>query len=143
MPLAILPSDIFLSLSWIDFVDDTRAAIESRPGIIPFEETKLSKWPDSLLVEDWVLSTQGLAVRSSDSDGIILPPKGYSEWVPFHPEDRPTWAASFGAASIAADPPAPPALPAMSSAVPCCSCGARRLEQLPLPRPVLDARGSW
>jgi hypothetical protein len=89
MPLAILPSDIFLSLSWVDFVNDTRAAVESRHGIIPFEETKLSHWPDILLVEDWVLSTQCLAVRSSDADGIILPPKGYSEWVPFHPEEPP------------------------------------------------------
>ncbi len=89
MPLAILPSDIFLSLSWIDFVEDTRAAVESRHGIIPFEETKLSQWPDRLLVEDWVLSTQCLAVRSSDADGIILPPRGYSEWVPFHPQEPP------------------------------------------------------
>jgi sn-glycerol 3-phosphate transport system permease protein len=52
MPLAILPSDIFLSHSWIDFVEDTRAEIR-RGGIIPFETTKLSQWPDILLVENY------------------------------------------------------------------------------------------
>jgi hypothetical protein len=88
MPLAVLPSDIFLSQSWVKFVEDTREAV-ARGGIIPFEETKLSQWPDILLVENWVLSTQCLAVRSSDADGIVLPPKGYSEWVPFNPEEPP------------------------------------------------------
>jgi hypothetical protein len=88
MPLAVLPSDLFLSLSWVDFVDETRAAI-ARGGIIPFEDTKLSHWPDILLVENWVLSTQCLAVRSSDGDGIILPPKGFDEWVPFNPQEPP------------------------------------------------------
>ncbi len=89
MPLAVLPSDIFLSQSWITFVDNTRAEIR-RGGIIPFEETKLSQWPDILLVEDWVMSTQTLAVRGSHADGIILPPKAYyGEWVPFQPEEPP------------------------------------------------------
>jgi hypothetical protein len=89
MPLAILPSDIFLSQSWTTFVNDTRAEIR-RGGIIPFEETRLSRWPDILLVEDWVMSTQCLAVRGSDADGIILPPKAYyGEWVPFQPEEPP------------------------------------------------------
>ena len=88
MPLAVLPSDIFLSQSWTKFVDDTRAEIR-RGGIIPFEQTKLSQWPDILLVEDWVMSTQCLAVRGSDADGIILPPKAYDEWVPFQPAEPP------------------------------------------------------
>ena len=89
MPLAVLPSDIFLSQSWTNFVNDTRAEIR-RGGIIPFEETKLSRWPDILLVEDWVMQTQSIAVRGSDTDGIILPPKAYlGEWVPFQPEEPP------------------------------------------------------
>jgi len=89
MPLAVLPSDIFLSQSWTNFVDDTRAEIR-RGGIIPFEETRLSKWPGILLVEDWVMSTQSIALRGSDTDGIILPPKAYlDEWVPFQPAEPP------------------------------------------------------
>ena len=89
MPLAVLPSDIFLSQSWTTFVDDTRAEIR-RGGIIPFEQTRLSKWPGILLVEDWVMSTQSIALRGSDTDGIILPPKAYlDEWVPFQPAEPP------------------------------------------------------
>ena len=35
----------------------------------------------------WVAT---LAVRGSDADGIILPPKAYyGEWVPFQPEEPP------------------------------------------------------
>jgi hypothetical protein len=88
MPVAMLPSDLFLSMSWSDFVEATRTDIR-RGGIIPFEQTALSRWPDVLLVENWVLSTQSLAVRGRDGDGIILPPKGFDEWVPFNPEEPP------------------------------------------------------
>jgi len=89
MPFAILPADIFLSKTWVDFLQSTRATIASRSGIIPFEETPLSRRPDFLLVENWVLSTQSLALRSSDSDGIIVPPRGFNEWLPFPPEEPP------------------------------------------------------
>jgi hypothetical protein len=89
MPLAVLPSDIFLSLSWVDFLDATRATVTSRSGLIPFEDTPLSRWPVSLLVEDWVVPTQSLAVRSSDRDGLILPPRDYKGWLPFAVEEAP------------------------------------------------------
>lgn len=89
MPLAILPSDLFLSKTWIDFVSTTRATVTSRGGIIPFEETPLSHRPDLLLVENWVLSMQSLALRSRDKDGIIVPPRGFDEWLPFLPEEPP------------------------------------------------------
>ena len=86
MPLAILPSDIFLSLSWVDFVDDTRAR-SSRRGIIPFERRN-SHWPDVLLVEDWVLSTQCLPCGQRRRRHHPAA-RSYSEWVPFHPEEPP------------------------------------------------------
>jgi len=89
MPLAILPSDLFLSKTWIDFVSATRATVTSRGGLIPFEETPLSHRPDLLLVENWVLSMQSLALRSRDKDGIIVPPRGFDEWLPFMPEEPP------------------------------------------------------
>jgi len=89
MPFAILPADIFLSKTWVDFLQSTRATITSRSGIIPFEETPLSRRPDFLLVENWVLSTQSLALRSKDGDGIIVPPRGFDEWLPFPPEEPP------------------------------------------------------
>jgi hypothetical protein len=88
MPLALLPSDILLSMSWVHFLDDTRGAVTRRGGLIPFEETALSRGPGSLLVENWVLSMQSLAVRSKDKDGIIVVPRGFDEWQPF-PADEP------------------------------------------------------
>lgn len=89
MPLAILPSDIFLSKTWVDFVRSTRATVTSRGGIIPYEETPLAHRPDFLLVENWVLSLQSLALRSKDKDGIIVPPRDFNEWLPFPPEEPP------------------------------------------------------
>jgi hypothetical protein len=89
MPFAILPADIFLSKTWVDFVQSTRTTIMSRGGIIAFEDTPLSHRPDFLLVENWVLSLQSLALRSKDTDGIIVPPRTFDEWVPFPPEEPP------------------------------------------------------
>ncbi len=89
MSLAVLPSDIFLSLTWVDFIEATRADVVGRSGIIPFEDSKLSRYPEILLVENWVLSTQSLAVRANDHSGIIVPPKGFDEWVPFLLQEPP------------------------------------------------------
>ncbi len=85
----VLPSDIFLSLTWVDFIEATRADVVGRSGIIPFEDSKLSRYPEILLVENWVLSTQSLAVRANDHSGIIVPPKGFDEWVPFLLQEPP------------------------------------------------------
>ncbi len=89
MLLAILPADIFLSKTWVDFVHSTRATVTSRDGIIAFEDTPLAHRPDFLLVENWVLSIQSLALRSKDTDGIIVPPRGFNEWLPFAPDEPP------------------------------------------------------
>ena len=89
MPFAILPADIFLSKTWVDFVQSTRTTVMSRSGIIAFEDTPLAHRPDFLLVENWVLSLQSLALRTKDRDGIIVPPRGFNEWLPFPPEEPP------------------------------------------------------
>jgi hypothetical protein len=89
MPIAILPADIFLSRTWVDFIRSTRTTVMNRSGIIAFEDTPLAHRPDFLLVENWVLSTQSLAVRSKDKDGIIVPPRGFDEWLPFPAEEPP------------------------------------------------------
>ena len=41
------------------------------------------------MVENWVLSTQSLMLRSKHEDGILDTPKGFHEWVPFPPTDPP------------------------------------------------------
>lgn len=87
--LAVLPSDMLLTVSWDRFFRDFRQAVVTRPGLIPFEETSLAYPPDFLMVENWVLSTQSLVLRAKYGDGIILTPKGFNDWVPFPPLEPP------------------------------------------------------
>ena len=87
--LAVLPSDILLTVSWDSFLKTFHGVVVSRPGIIAFEETPLSHPPDFLLVENWVLSTQSLVLRSKYDDGVVNTPKGFSDWVPFPPLEPP------------------------------------------------------
>ena len=94
--LANLPSDLFLTQTWVGYLDALRATVRSHGGVIAFEDTPLSRRPHLLLVENWALSSQSLAVRSKAGDGVILPPKGFNDWVPFpasNPPDigRYTW----------------------------------------------------
>ena len=90
MPLAVLPSDIFLSQSWIDFVEDTRAAVESRQRHHPVRgDASCRTGPTSCWSRTGCCRPSASRCASSDADGIILPPKGYNEWVPFHPEEPP------------------------------------------------------
>jgi hypothetical protein len=87
--LAVLPSDILLTLSWDSFLKTFRGTVVTHSGIIAFEDTPLSRPPDFLLVENWVLSTQSLVLRSKYEDGIVTTPKGFSDWVPFPPLEPP------------------------------------------------------
>jgi hypothetical protein len=87
--LAVLPSDILLTLSWDSFLKTFRGTVVARSGIIAFEDTPLSHPPGFLMVENWVLSTQSLVLRSKYEDGIVTTPKGFSDWVPFPPLEPP------------------------------------------------------
>ncbi len=89
LPLAVLPSDIFLSRTWVDFLDASRVAVTSHSGVVAFEDTPLSRMPGILLVENWVLPSQSLALRSKATDAIVLPPRDFTEWVPFTPLEPP------------------------------------------------------
>ena len=89
MPFAMLPSDLFLTSTWVSYLNAMRVTVVSRPGLIPYEETPMAHLPDFLLVENWALSTQSLALRSRQGDGIILPPKDFKDWVPFPPSQPP------------------------------------------------------
>ncbi len=133
--LAVLPSDILLTVSWDSFLKTFRSTVVARSGIIPFEETPLSRPPDFLMVENWVLSTQSLVLRSRYEDGIVSTPKGFNDWVPFTPLEPPNIAASTGATDAARRGPRL-GLPERGSA----AVGAGGVEQRDLPRPVLGRR---
>ena len=89
MLLAVVPSDILLTTGWISYLDAVRTTVMRQGGIIAFEDTPLSYRPHILFVENWVLSSQSLALRSKQSDGIIVPPRGFNSWVPFPPLEPP------------------------------------------------------
>jgi hypothetical protein len=89
LPLAVLPSDIYLSMTWVHFLATTRAEVTSHSGVVAFEETRLSQLPDRLLVEDWTVPTQSLILRANDRSAIIRQPGSYTGWVPFAAEQPP------------------------------------------------------
>jgi hypothetical protein len=85
--LAVLPSDIFLTQSWVSYLDIMRKTVRSHDGVIAFEDSPLSRYPYNLLVEDWILPSQSLALRAKRGDGIFAPPKDFNAWQPFPPAD--------------------------------------------------------
>ena len=89
IPLAMLPSDLFLSIGWVKYLDAVQESVRDHKGVIAFEDTALARWPDVLLVENWVLPSQSLAVREEAGDGVVVPPRGFSDWVPFPPLEPP------------------------------------------------------
>lgn len=87
--LAMVPSDILLSLSWDHFWRSFRNVVVTHQGIVAFEDTPLSRRPDFLLVENWPLTSQSLILRSKRGDGVVVPPRSFTDWVPFPPTEPP------------------------------------------------------
>jgi hypothetical protein len=83
--LAVLPSDISLTQSWVSYLDAMRTTVRDHDGVIAFEDSPLSKHPYDLLVEAWILPSQSLALRAKRGDGIIAPPRDFGAWQPFPP----------------------------------------------------------
>ena len=83
--LAVLPSDISLTQSWVSYLHAMRTAVRDHDGVIAFEESPLSRHPYDLLVEAWILPSQSLALRAKRGDGIVAPPKDFNAWQPFPP----------------------------------------------------------
>ncbi|HTB39090.1 MAG TPA: hypothetical protein VK777_18505, partial [Reyranella sp.] len=83
--VAVLPSDIFLTQSWVSYLDAMRTTVRDHDGVIAFEDSPLSKHPYDLLVESWILPSQSLALRAKRGDGIVAPPKDFGAWQPFPP----------------------------------------------------------
>jgi hypothetical protein len=89
IPLAMVPSDLFLSATWIKYLDSIQKSVREHGGVIAFEDTSLARWPDILLVENWVLPSQSLALREDPGDGVVVPPRDFKDWVPFPPLEPP------------------------------------------------------
>jgi hypothetical protein len=89
MLVAGLPADLFLTRSWVGYIDAMHASVQMRSGVIAVEDTPIGRRPDSLLVENWVLTSQSLLLRSKPSDGVLAPPRDFTDWVPFPPQELP------------------------------------------------------
>lgn len=85
--VASLPADVFLTSTWVTYLDTMRATVRSKDGVIAYEDTPFSRRPNILLVENWALPSQSLALRSKPGDGIIAPPRDFTAWIPFPPSD--------------------------------------------------------
>jgi hypothetical protein len=83
--LAGLPADIYLTGTWISYLEAVRTAVRAQGGVIAFESTTLAKNPHLHLVEAWILPSQSLALRAKRGDGIIAPPRDFDSWQPFPP----------------------------------------------------------
>jgi hypothetical protein len=83
--LAALPSDIVLTEIWRHSLTEFRATISAHSGFIAAEDTVFLRKPYSEMVEPWALPSQSVILRRQSTDGIILPPKGYTGWQPFDP----------------------------------------------------------
>lgn len=83
--LAVLPSDISLTQSWVSYLDAMRTTVRDHDGVIAFEDSPLSRHPYDLLVEAWILPSQSLALRAKRGDGIVAPPRDFGAWQPFPP----------------------------------------------------------
>ena len=64
-----LPADLFLTQTWVAYLDAMRNSVRSRPGVIAVEDTLIGGRQHELLVENWVLTSQSLLLRGKPSDG--------------------------------------------------------------------------
>lgn len=87
--LATVPSDIFLTVTWTDYIRAFRQTVTSHRGVVAIEDTPLSRQPYILFVENWTLPSQSLAFRSRAGDGIVAPPRDFRDWIPFLPQEAP------------------------------------------------------
>ena len=85
--LAVLPSNIYLTLEWCSYLDTVKTIVRSNKGVIAYEATPLSRRPLETLVESWILPSQSLALRGKRGDGIIAPPRDFNNWQPFPPAE--------------------------------------------------------
>ncbi len=87
MVLAVMPSNIYLTLEWRSYLETVRTIVRSSSGVVPFESTPLARRPLETLVESWILPSQSLALRARRTDGIIAPPREFKSWQPFPPAE--------------------------------------------------------
>ncbi|SEO62723.1 hypothetical protein SAMN02990966_02349 [Rhodospirillales bacterium URHD0017] len=87
--LATLPWNATLAVLLTSYLDEVKAAIGNRPGVIAYEDTRLPTKPWLLQGEVWSLPITSAILRKSSADGIIAPPRGYAGFLPYAASDLP------------------------------------------------------
>ncbi len=93
--LATVPGDVFLTFTWINYLDTLRATVTSHTGVLAFEDTPLARYPADLLVENWTLPAQSVLLHGKPGDAVIAPPRTFSGLTPFPPDKAPDLAPYF------------------------------------------------
>lgn len=89
LALATVPADIFLTATWMHYLDALKSVVRGNVGVVAIEDTKLSHRPDLLLVEHWAMPSQSVVVRSRPGDAVVAPFRWYNDWMPFPPDKVP------------------------------------------------------
>jgi hypothetical protein len=87
--LATLPWNATLAVLFTSYLHEVRAAIRDRPGVIAYEDTRLSTKSRLHQGETWSLPITSAVLRAGAADGVIAPPRGYSGFLPYAPSDLP------------------------------------------------------
>jgi hypothetical protein len=87
--LATLPWNATLAVLFVSYLDEVKAAVSNRPGVIAYEDTRLPTKPWLLQGEAWSLPITSAILRKSPADGVIAPPRGYAGFLPYAPSELP------------------------------------------------------
>ncbi len=83
MLVATLPWYALMTRLFVGYMDLVQHTIAQRSGIIPYEETELSRHPRLLQGDGWQLTTLSLVLRSAPTDGVISGPVGWAGFQPY------------------------------------------------------------
>jgi hypothetical protein len=87
--VAVLPGEVFLTVTWGEYLDALRSTVRARSGVVALEDTALAHRPLNFMVENWALPSQSLVVREKPGDAVIAPSRKFRDWIPFPPEKAP------------------------------------------------------
>jgi hypothetical protein len=81
--------DVALSLDYARYLDDFRAAVNCRAGVVSYEDSGLADVPgDARFGWRWTYPVTSLVLRDGPGKAIIANPKSYRGWQPFDPNQQ-------------------------------------------------------
>ncbi len=78
MFLAVLPSAIFLTTTWISFLAAMQTTVRSHRGVVALADTAPARPPYVFLADPEFVVSLSLAIRATPEDGIVIAPTSYN-----------------------------------------------------------------